>query len=90
MDTADQPVLGKGIVQSEARHVAQWLTQFDAALHSENQTAIALLFAADSHWRDLLAFTWSITPSQGAEVIAALMVKKQAITKARGFAIAAK
>lgn len=46
------------------------------------------MFAADGHWRDLLAFTWSITPSEGADNIAALMVAKQAATKVRGFVIA--
>ena len=46
------------------------------------------MFAADGHWRDLLAFTWYITPSEGAGNIAALMVAKQPTAKARGFAIA--
>ena len=88
MDTADQPVLAKGVVQSDAQHVAQWLAQFDAALQSGNRKSIASMFAADGHWRDLLAFTWYITPSEGADNIAALMVAKQPTAKARGFAIA--
>ena len=88
MDTADQPVLAKGVVQSDAQHVAQWLAQFDAALQSGNRTSIASMFAADGHWRDLLAFTWYITPSEGADNIAELMVAKQPTAKARGFAIA--
>ncbi len=88
MDTADQPVLEKGVAQSEAALVGQWLAQLDAALQSENRTSVASLFAADGHWRDLLAFTWSITPSERADTIAALMVARQADTKARGFAVA--
>ena len=88
MDTVNQQGLDKGVVPSEAELVGQWLTQLDAALQSRNRAAVASLFATDGHWRDLLAFTWSITPSQGADTIAALMVAKQAVTQARGFAIA--
>ncbi len=88
MDTAEQLVGEKGVVQSEAALVGQWLGQLDAALQSGNNASAASLFAPDGHWRDLLAFTWSITPSQSAEAIAALMVTQQAATKARGFAIA--
>ena len=51
-------------------------------------SAIAALFAPDSHWRDLLAFTWSLTPHSGADQIAAEMARLQAHTHARGFAIA--
>ena len=47
-----------------------------------------LFRSADSHWRDLLAFTWSITPSEGGDAIAALLAAKQPATQARGFAIA--
>ena len=88
MDTAEQLVGEKGVVQSEAALVGQWLGQLDAALQSGARASVASLFAPDGHWRDLLAFTWSITPSQSAEAIAALMVTQQAATKARGFAIA--
>lgn len=86
MDTLE--VREKRVVQSEAELVSHWLAQLDAALESRNSASVASLFAADGHWRDLLAFTWSITPSQGADDIAALMVTRQAPTKARGFAIA--
>ncbi len=88
MDTVDQPVSAKSVVQSEAQLVSRWLGQLDAALQSADAAALQSLFAADSHWRDLLAFTWSVTPSAGAGNIAALMAARQAATKARGFAIA--
>ena len=73
---------------SERALIEQWLDKFNVALHSRSPASIAALFAAASHWRDLLAFTWSITPSQGAEAIASLMVAKQGTTKARRFALA--
>src|SRR5919106_146549 len=88
MDIANPQVLEKSAVRSEKELVEQWLEQLDVALQSESRTSVASLFAPDGHWRDLLAFTWSITPRQGAEDIATLMVAKQAIARARRFAIA--
>ena len=86
MDTVE--VTEKGIVQSEVTLVSQWLTRFDAALQNNNRSSLAALFAADSHWRDLLAFTWSITPSEGGDTISALLAAKQPATQAQGFTVA--
>ena len=88
MDAANQRVLEKPAAQSEKELVGQWLGQLDVALQSESRASVASLFAPDGHWRDLLAFTGSITPCQGSEEISALMVAKQATARARGFAIA--
>src|SRR5688572_8798811 len=88
MDAANQQVLEKTVVLSEKELVEQWLGQLDAALQTESRASVASLFAPDGHWRDLLAFTWSITPCQGAETIAALMVAKQRTARVRGFAVA--
>ena len=88
MKLANRLVADETVVESETELVGQWLERLNAALQSKSEAAIAALFAPDSHWRDLLAFTWTITPSQGAENIAALMVAKQGTTKARDFAIA--
>jgi cation diffusion facilitator CzcD-associated flavoprotein CzcO len=88
MNTMNQRALEKAPVRSDEALVEQWLDLLDAALQSASEASITSLFAHDSHWRDLLAFTWSITPKQGAKDIAALMAAQQATTKARGFAIA--
>jgi cation diffusion facilitator CzcD-associated flavoprotein CzcO len=88
MDAANQRVLEKTTIRSEQELVELWLAQLDAALQSASRASVAALFATDGHWRDLLAFTWSITPRQGADDIAALMVAKQATAGVRGFAIA--
>jgi len=88
MQVANQPVFEQQAIQSEAQLVEQWLDRLDAALLGESKASVAALFADDGHWRDLFAFTWSITPRQGAEEIASLMVAKQPATQARGFAIA--
>ena len=74
--------------QSEKELAGQWLGQLDVALQSASRASVAALFAPEGHWRDLLAFTWSITPCQGAEAIAASMVAKQGSARARGFAVA--
>jgi cation diffusion facilitator CzcD-associated flavoprotein CzcO len=88
MDAANQRVLEKTTIRSEKDLVEQWLSQLEAALRSGSAKSVASLFAPDGHWRDLIAFTWSITPSQGAEKIAALMVERQGATRARAFAVA--
>jgi cation diffusion facilitator CzcD-associated flavoprotein CzcO len=88
MDVANQLVIEKAVVQPEKQYVEQWLGRLDIALQSGSRASLAALFAVDGHWRDLLAFTWSITPKQGAEDIAALMTAQQSTTKARGFALA--
>ena len=88
MDVANQLVFEKTVARSEKELVEQWLSQLDVALQSASRTAVATLFAPDGHWRDLVAFTWSITPRQGAEEIATLMVAKQPTVQSRAFAIA--
>jgi len=47
-------------VQSAATEVQQWLARFDEALSAGDSAAAAALFADDSYWRDLVAFTWNI------------------------------
>ena len=67
----------KGDAQTDYEAVRLWLASFEAALKAGNEKALAAHFAADGHSRDLLAFTWSITPRQGADAIAALLLQKQ-------------
>src|SRR5687768_5232609 len=88
MNDVNQSVLSRASVENEVVLVQQWLESLEAALGDRSTSAIAALFAQDSHWRDLLAFTWSLTPLSGADRIAAAMARRQATTQARGFAIA--
>jgi cation diffusion facilitator CzcD-associated flavoprotein CzcO len=88
MNDVNPAAMERPVAQTEKTLVAQWLAALEAALQSGNPKAAAALFAADSHWRDVLAFTWSITPREGADAIAALLIEKQAGTKAHGFAVA--
>lgn len=69
----------------ETALVDHWLQTFEAALSRGDAKALAASFAPDSHWRDLVAFTWSITPHRGAEPIAAALVQAQSATQSRAF-----
>ena len=40
--------------------VENWLSRFERALATSDDAQLAALFHPDSHWRDLLALTWSI------------------------------
>jgi len=86
---SDPTALSQIDTQSATALVAQWLQRLEAALEREDRAAVAELFMPDSHWRDLFAFTWNITPRQGPEAIATLMVEKQSSIEATAFAVAA-
>jgi cation diffusion facilitator CzcD-associated flavoprotein CzcO len=73
---------------SEIDLAAQWLGDFEAALQAGDAAALAALFLPDSHWRDLLAFTWHLTPQRGAADIAAALLAAQKATGAHGFKLA--
>ena len=47
-----------------------WLGEFGAALALGEASRIAVLFANECHWRDILALTWNLRTASGAEGIA--------------------
>ena len=47
----------------------RWLGDFQSALDARDPERVAALFAAESYWRDLVAFTWNITTAEGREAI---------------------
>ncbi len=71
------------------RNAAGWLAGFEAALTAGDAAALAQLFHADSHWRDVLAFTWHITPLAGRDAIIARLLAEQPRVGARNFALPA-
>ena len=85
MNDVDLSVLRKPRATDDQTLVSQWLGYFERALHSSDETAIAALFEKDSHWRDIVAFTWHISPFAGADKIASGLAAAQAATQARGF-----
>ena len=54
---------------ADATLASAWLTRLESGLQRAEKAAVAALFDVDCHWRDLFAFTWSITPSEGIETI---------------------
>ncbi len=69
-----------------ARHIAaNWLGAFEAALTTRDPARIGALFHQDCHWRDILAFTWNLTPVVGRDAVAARLAADQVRTAAKGF-----
>ena len=88
MNDVDASLREQQAAEAARRQVTRWLAAFDTALARGDAAGIAALFQADCHWRDILAFTWHITPSYGNETVAARLVELQRKVKATGFRIA--
>lgn len=67
------------------RSAADWLSAFEIALSSKNPTKIGALLHEDCHWRDVLAFTWHLTPMEGRDSVATRLALEQERTRAHGF-----
>ncbi len=67
------------------RHVETWLFRFEAALRSRDAQRIGALFHAECHWRDVLAFTWHLSSTQGRDAVSTALAAEQGRTDARGF-----
>ena len=87
MDDVIQAVVSEKSTASPEQLVARWLGAFETALRAGDKAALAALFEPDSHWRDVLAFTWHISPFRGAAEIAPALIAAQKATQARGFAV---
>ncbi len=85
MNDFDQTFLEFQRADQARRAALGWLSAFEAALQSRHVAQIGALFHADSHWRDVLAFTWHMTPVAGRDTIAARLAAAQAHTAAHGF-----
>ena len=87
MNLGQPPIVAAPITPDHA-FATEWLNRFGAALAQQDKSAITGLFDTDCHWRDLFAFTWSITPSEGIEKISSLILIKQKSVNARDFKLA--
>lgn len=65
--------------------VNDWLARFESALRDGGRADLSDLFADDCHWRDILAFTWTITPSHGRADVVDRLADRQLRVKASGF-----
>ena len=75
--------------RSEAQAVVDWLASFEAALALGTDAALRrVLWEQELHWRDLMAFTWTILPHDTLDGAVADLTKMQPVIKARNFCLA--
>jgi putative flavoprotein involved in K+ transport len=60
-------------VTAASRRVSRWLAKFGEALKRKDIASAAAMFAKESYWRDLIAFTWNIKTAEGNKAIAAML-----------------
>ncbi|AOW94124.1 FAD-dependent oxidoreductase [Rhodococcus sp. WMMA185] len=53
--------------------VDSWLASFESALADRDIDRVAAMFAVDSFWRDLVAFTWNIATVEGRDGVTAML-----------------
>ncbi len=85
MNDIDRAAMAEANSADPSRIVTEWLAAFEQALGGSDAAALAKLFVVESHWRDILAFTWSITPTSGADAIAQSLAHRQSAIAARSF-----
>jgi putative flavoprotein involved in K+ transport len=85
MDDFEQSLHEFQIAENRRRIARDWLKTFESALTSRDAAQIGALFHEESHWRDVLAFTWHMTPVAGRDSIATRLAAEQARTAAHGF-----
>ena len=66
-----------------AAEVDQWLQRFGDALAQGDAAGAAELFAPESYWRDLVAFTWNIKTVEGRDGVKDMLERTLADVKPR-------
>ena len=87
MNHSTAPTLKTSAADAAYTAISQWLERFETALHASDRVALAALLAEECHHRDLLAFSWTIRPAQGAADIAGFLAASQASIQAHDFTI---
>ena len=85
MDNFDEAIGEFQVAVQIRRSTEDWLAGFEAALASRDVARIGALFHPDCQWRDILAFTWHITPTEGQQAVATRLAHEQVRTAAHGF-----
>lgn len=70
--------------------VNEWLVKFETALVAADQSGLAAVFQEDTHCRDVVALTWSITPWVGRRAVVDGWMGVQKLRHFRNFRIDAK
>ena len=74
-------------IEDEQRIAEIWLAEFADALAAGDAPAAAGLFIPDGHWRDVLAFTWTIATHSGRAAIEQALQPTLARTRAKGLTL---
>lgn len=80
------PDLAAGTGATPQQRMDAWLADFNAALAARDITRVTSMFAVDSFWRDLVAFTWNLKTVEGREQIADMLGARLADTDPAEFA----
>lgn len=75
-------------VRSDAQLVVQWLSDFEAGLEAASEEALHRVLWTEVHWRDLMAFTWTITPHDSLDHAVAEFLTAQPHIRSRNFRLA--
>jgi len=67
------------------RRIDLWLHDFETALAARDVEAAAGMFATDSFWRDLVAFTWNLETVEGRDGVAGMLRAQLDAVDPRGF-----
>jgi len=87
MNYADPSDFKTQDLQQIRSQVEGWLSHFEAALTACDANKLSDCFTRDGNWRDVLAFTWHLTPFVGAPKIGAGFVERQSSVLAHNFEI---
>ncbi len=79
--TVDPPTATSPQARTDA-----WLASFEASLRSRDVHRAAGLFATESYWRDLVAFTWNLTTVENPDGVADLLGETLERVDPSGFA----
>lgn len=60
-------------MSTPTERASNWLSAFASALARNDASGAAALFETESHWRDLVAFSWNLKTVDGRDAIAAML-----------------
>ena len=69
------------------QHVEAWVSAFGAALADGDAARASALFADESYWRDLVAFTWTLATLEGPQAIRDMLSAQLPDTAPSAFAL---
>lgn len=72
-------------MSTPTERATNWLSAFASALARNDVSGAAAMFEAESHWRDLIAFSWNLKTVDGADAIAAMLKATLGSTRPTGW-----